>query len=785
MANDEIYQDYKIVPWACDSQTVLSNSELEQGYKEVEHNTMTVKFRIDDDTNTYLIAWTTTPWTLPANMALAVNPSLTYYETIDSEGCHCISLKKTEPSLPISGHKLVGLKYRHPFISGKVCQVYGDNFVRGDTGTGIVHIAPAFGIDDYALWKKSMALEPIICHVNPDGSFNAAAPDLLRGINLLDRNFKTVNSLIHAHLTSAGANYENQSFKDSGFTHQYPHNWRTGKPLIYMFRHSWFVKTTGLKLRQVNKEEVTWYPSNIKEGRFGQWLDGGKDWAISRERFWGTPLPFYRDADNNVSFQVPQYYHKPGSDTPIVKDRVIWKRTSEVLDCWFDSGAMPFAAYEKFQPADVICEGIDQTRGWFYSLMVIGVALTEHTPFKAAICLGHVLDKNGVKMSKSKKNAVDPWEVFEREGADAVRWYMLKTPIGQSLLWNEAEVKKVNQTFFNRLLSSLDFYEQQQNPDKPHRSSNGSKDATDIWMMARLHSVVNSVSQYLEDYEFAKAIEAIELFTNDLSNVWIRTNRSRFLADGAHVPNGILKNCLKTLTLLIAPLAPMLAEHVWYRLCPENIVYGSMGSVHATDWPKPEDNTWDAFSKNIVILEAMKEARQVITEGLKQRDKRNIRLRQPIKAVRVPRNINPQLIQFVKTELNVKDIIVDAKGESVEMDFNLTDELVAEGMARDLMRAIQVRRKDLGLKRGEPIRIVLEVDKKTRSMLEPHMSELMLSVTCGDLRYKEVADTASPIVMEVTKMEPANPDGYKEFGKATTKLTSAEIAKVILTNRVG
>jgi isoleucyl-tRNA synthetase len=662
-----IYQSKKIVHWACDSGTVVSNAEAAQGYRKVNHLALSVLFPLKDS-KASMLAWTTTPWTLPANMALAVNPELVYYRcqmsgkefyTANSNGAFVID--------SVKGSDLIGKEYTHPF-TGETCKVLGAHFV-GEKGTGIVHIAPAFGADDYALWQEQMSGVPIKCHVSPDGRLTT--PNWLKGVNLLANNFEEVNAKITEYLLK-----KDILWNPSYLEHEYPHNWRTGKPLIFYLRPSWYVDVSKLKLLEVN-DKVNWYPENVKEGRFGDWLRGGVDWAISRERYWGTPLPFY---GNEV--KVPPDVHKPEADEPV--DGV--KRTPEVLDCWFDSGAMPFAAFDEYKQADVVCEAVDQTRGWFYSLLVIGAALKGEAPYKNVVCLGHILDKNGHKMAKSKGNSVDPWTMFDRYGADAVRWWMASNTVGHSLTFTEDVLKKVIQTFTNRLWNCYSFYQTYAKIENPTLRC-GNLKPIDKWLEVRLQDTINLCVAAYEKYALSDVVATINKFIDDLSNVWIRSNRNRFWnTDDDQTDQEafyLLYTCLTDVCKLIAPIAPFMSEYIWGKI--------NDGSVHLQDFPKPQrisdDDLW--------LMAEMGSALEVLAVGHAKRDEAGIKVRQPLRVLYVPKMYNfPHFENLVKEELNVKEIV--KCDQDIHLNVYLDEELILEGIARDFVRAVQVARKKAG-----------------------------------------------------------------------------------------
>jgi isoleucyl-tRNA synthetase len=768
-----IYRASKVVPWACDSGTVMSNHEVALGYKEVIHRAAWVKFKLCDDMNS-IVAWTTTPWTLPSNMALAVNPDLDYkFCRHDGQEGGMYSLWQHGPVVKtVKGRDLVGQEYYHPW-TGEHCIVVAADFVTADRGgmphSGVVHIAPAFGQDDYEVWQKQLSHMPIKCHVDPDGTFNDQAPECLRGTNVLHSNFETANRAMEKELAKKGLlvsewgqflKYDKEEETFHSVTHQYPHNWRTGKPLIYYLRPCWYVAVNKYRDKLIAaNEKVEWFPGWVKNGRFGEWLKGNVDWAISRERFWGTPLPFFTVGSPNQSaegplqderrFEVmlPSAAHRPEADarldvifTPPLESElpaVEWVRTPEVLDCWFDSGAMPFAAFDEYKQADVICEAIDQTRGWFYSLLAIGVALKGEAPYKNVVCLGHLVDKHGQKMSKTKGNAVDPWEMFNKYGADAVRWYMAKVPTGNQITFNEDDLKTVRQVFMNRLWNTYQFLEQYRrimmpwfDPGKYTHSPPPS--AMDQWILSLCNRLLKDCESHYKLYQFSRVVEDVEWFLDQVSNVWVRANRARFSVPhkvGEHYYEDewafyTLRECLLSICFVIAPIMPFMSEYIYQRIeglgrCID--FEGEIHSVHLKDWPKYLYNPlyhwrkdWASPIPESELFQQMQEAQDIIAVGHKLRNSAGIKVRQPLQAIHVPERLRMKHFEeFVREELNVKAVLyfmasTGSPQDVITLNTTLTPQLLAEGSARDFVRAVQVVRKDMGLQIADRIDLVVD-----------------------------------------------------------------------------
>lgn len=738
-----VYKDYKVVPWAWDSETVVSNAEVAQGYKEVTDKSAYVKFKLENS-NTFFLAWTTTPWTLPANCALAVKKDLTYYQCEVGEE-NFISIMELGPVIKTyTGEELSKMKYHRLFdgndhLIEELLPIYCADFVKADK-TGIVHIAPAFGKDDFDLINKQDV--EIICHINSDGRFNHQAPTFLQGKKVAGKTFTTSNDLVIKFLQD-----QNRIWKIEPYTHQYPHNWRTGLPLIYYLRPSYYVATNKIRPDMIAaNQNVNWFPSHIKNGRFGTWLEGNVDWAVSRERFWGTPLPIYYDQDCNYYFDKPQAPHKPEADNN--------NRDESVLDCWFDSGSMPFAAYNSYQQADVICEAIDQTRGWFYTLMVLGTALQNEAPYKNVVCLGHVLDKDGHKMSKSKGNTIDPLQMFEKYGADAVRWYMTRNPVGNNLVFSETDIKNVVQGFTNRLWNTYVFYTTYRDIEKwVPDGFLGKLNKIDKWIITLLNNLSNETNEHFQNYEFWKVCEKVETFVDLLSNVWVRVNRERFWNTSGDFDNNAfmtLQYVLENLCIIISPIMPFMAEHIWRDITKN--AFNRKESVHLTNYPTP----WK-YLDNQSFIPDMEVALKAIQAGRTLRTSLGLKIRQPLASFSTKFKVeNEEFVDIIKFELNVKEILT---GDSeANFDTTLTDELIGEGIARDFARIVQEKRKSLGFIVTDRITLTSDIrNSELKRHLEKHKDDLIEK--CLIVNWKE-----SDIGVHSHKI-----DG-KEFGLVLEKL---------------
>ena len=680
-----IYDGLKIVPWCPRCGTGLASHEVAQGYKEVSVNTVYVPFKLKSQENTYFLVWTTTPWTLIANVSLCVNPDEVYVKCL-SRGHNFIVAKPLADKVlgdeyevveEYKGKDLEYLEYEQlmPFlkVDKKAFFVVCDSYVTMSDGTGIVHLAPAFGQDDYEVGLKYNL--PLLNPVGEDGCYTDGP---WKGRLVVDPELEVE---IIKYLSK-----EDKLFKKQKMVHDYPHCWRCKTPLVYYSKPSLYIKTTAKKQEIIEENnKVHWHPEFVGEKRFGNWLENMNDWAISRNRYWGTPIPLWRcscghdimigsrkelkeKAIEEIGEDIE--LHRPFVDDVHIKCPKcggVMTRVKDVIDCWFDSGAMPFAQYHypfenkelwKTQfPADFIAEGIDQTRGWFYSLMVISVFVTGKSPYKNVLVNELLLDKYGKKMHKSKGNSVEPFSLIEEYGADTIRWYLpYVSPVWTPIKFDEDGLKEVYSKFFNTLKNTYNFFALYANTDEVDARSLKVKyddlEEIDKWLLSKYNKLVKYTTDAYEEYDLNKVVRSITDFVSeDLSNWYIRRNRRRFWA---HDLDTSKKAVYKTtydvlvgLTKLIAPVVPFISEEIYTALTNKE-------SVHLAKFPKCDDKLIDEK-----IEEKMDLVRDLISLGRNVREETKIKVRQPISEAILDgknKNIIGDLTELIKEELNVKEI---------------------------------------------------------------------------------------------------------------------------------
>lgn len=979
-----LYKDYKVLPWCPRCGTALSSHELAQGYQDVKDLSVYVKFKIKGAEDTYLLAWTTTPWTLPGNVGLAVGRDIEYVKV--KSGGEFFILAKHRLSIlsemfevveEMTGEKLIGLEYEplYPYLAEKITgsekekmsnayKVYEAGFVNITDGTGIVHTAVMYGQDDFVLGTE-VGL-PKFHLVDVTGHF-IEGTDFLAGRFVKDEE---VAIDIIKDLAGRGI-----LLKKESYVHSYPFCWRCKTPLIYYARDSWYIKMSALKDKlMAENAKINWEPAHIKDGRFGEWLRELKDWALSRERFWGTPLPiwvaedgdrivvdsydtlrknvkksgnkyfvmrhggtegnlkevvsFGAQADDNLTkdgieetnkkakglksekidliisspftrtketaeivrvtlglknshviyddrlqeinpgefdgkswheyhkhiystgsdwfdhkikggeslrdvykriteflFEIEEKYkgkniliithggpawvafvasgmhlpekkeyqvanshvfvpdfkrfvnsefrelpfmpfphnadfeldpHKPYIDEIILeRDGKEYKRVKEVMDVWFDSGSMPFSQdHYPFEnkdfvdkggyPADFISEAIDQTRGWFYTLLAIGVLTGKGTPYKNVICLGHLLDKDGKKMSKSVGNVVDPWEMIEKYGVDTLRMWMFSvTQPGDSKNFDEKTVTEVHRQVFGLLYNVLAFYELYRDEKIENNIYPKSKNILDEWILEKLNILITKTGEYLDNYKLMEPARLTRDFMDDLSTWYVRRSRDR-IKDGDVEAKQTLYFVLKNIAKVLAPFAPFTAEDIWQKLKTDK----DAESVHLESWPSLEKSFWQTIfggKKESKVIEEMEMVRDIVTKALQLRQKANIKVRQPLASLKLKiKNEKParagglkiEYADIIKDELNVKEVVEDKNiSEEIELDTNLTPELKLEGDYREFLRGVQDMRKKKGLMPAD--KIGLEISGSAEKLVKPFIEDFKKTAGVEKVEFKD------------------------------------------------
>ena len=700
-----LVQDHRVAPYCPRCGTGLSDHELSQGYETVTDPSVYVRFPVTSgklkELNASLLVWTTTPWTLISNTAVAVNAEVDYVvvKVIKDETNEVLVVAEallskldgeTEILSRYKGAELERITYQRPF---EVVEIPNSHFivladyVTTEDGSGLVHQAPAFGADDLKTCRAYNL--PTINPVTPDGHFEAGLT-LVGGLF-----FKEADKPIVKDLKQRGLLYKHQPYE-----HQYPHCWRCHTALIYYAQPSWYIRTTSIKDALIRENQKTdWHPETIKTGRYGDWLNNNIDWALSRNRYWGTPLPIWRCenkheiaigslkelgslANQELSDLDP---HRPFVDDikfPCAECGSEMVRVPEVIDCWYDSGAMPFAQWgyphkpgsaEKFQnsyPADFICEAIDQTRGWFYTLMTIGTLVFDQSSYKTVLCLGHILDKDGRKMSKHLGNVLEPMALMDQHGADAVRWFMLAagSPWAARRVGHDAiqeVVRKTLLTYWNTI-SFMSLYARASEFDLSQAPKQISRPIMDRWILSELQILIREVDKAFADFDSQTAGRLIATFIDDLSNWYVRRSRRRFW-DGDPAALSTLHECIKTLTQLMSPMVPFITEHVWQELI-KPVESEVSASVHLTSWPEINEQLIDEILREQVAL-----TRRIVELGRAARAESSVKIRQPLGRALIAAsgwaNLPGDMRDQIADELNVLELedIANASGDLVSV----------------------------------------------------------------------------------------------------------------------
>lgn len=761
-----LYEGRKAMHVCPRCETTLSNFEVAQGYADVTDISVYVTPKVTSGrfTGDKIIVWTTTPWTLPGNVLLAVKPDMTYLVVGHEEQRFLVGKSLVEAVFKdkeyvvieeVPGTALVDATYEplFPFFRDHAgaFRVVAADFVTDTDGTGIVHIAPGYGEDDMKLGEQ-LGVKPIV-HVLMNGQFVPEVEDALDAegyaVKGVPMKAKGEYSKVDIEILKALA-HQGKLFKKEKITHSYPHCWRCDTPLLNYATSSWFVRVSEMRddLVRLNGD-INWVPDNMKEGRFGKWLEGARDWAISRSRYWGTPLPVWKAEDDEVLVvgsvaeleaytgkKVTNLHKHIVDDLVIEKDGKTFRRIPEVLDCWFESGSMPYAQlHYPFEhkddfsarfPAQFIAEGQDQTRGWFYTLHVLANALFGKPAFENVVVNGIVLAEDGKKMSKRLNNYPDPMEIMEKYGADAVRYYLVSTPVvrAENLRFSEAGVDEVSKKFITILRNVMAFYQLYAEHDD-WRTPSGAH-VLDAWILARLNETLAAQTTSMEAYELADAARVLQSFVTDLSTWYVRRSRDRMKKDGDDRLEALatLRTALDTFAKMLAPFMPFLAETL-YQDIRGNFVDETRASVHLESWPVPISLP-DGISDT--VLGKMGEARAVVSRVMDIREQAGRPVKQALASMRITipsGEMSDDYLRVICDEVNVKEATVQKGDLKVDVDLTLTPALMREGMAREVTRRVNGLRKDAGLTIADRIDVkIWSASPEVKTMFDEHVDVL-------------------------------------------------------------
>lgn len=761
-----LYEGKKILLYCPRCETPLANAEIamDNSYKQVTEKTATAKFKLKNETNTYVLAWTTTPWTLIGNVALAINPTLPYLKIRVGKEFYILAKDRlseiTEPFElveEIQGKKLLGKEYETLYSHETKKKGYyiidGGDQVTSEDGTGIVHMA-VYGEFDYEMIKKYDL--PVIQHVGSHGKI-IKGPEKFVGEWFKKADAKVIEDLQERNLLLHAKSY----------THPYPHCYRCDTPLFYNAVDSWFVDIQKIKSKLLhNNKDINWYPEHLKDGRFKNTVESAPDWSISRNRFWATAIPVWKctscshmevigsvkELQQKATSKVPDNVdlHKHIADTielKCSKCKSTMRRIPEVIDCWFESGSMPYAAvhypfenkeaFEKTYPADFISEYVAQVRTWFYYMHVMGTVLFNKAPFKNVVVTGTILAEDGSKMSKSKNNFPDPQKIFDEYGADALRFYLMNSPLmrAEDINFNETSLKDVYRKVIVITTNIRTFYELF-GKDNKKLDNQSSEHILDRWIISKTNKLIKNVTHALDDYDTLKSGQEIAQFIDDLSTWYVRRSRDRFKSEDKKEREEAIQTlafALNNLAKVMAPVTPFIAEEIYSVFKHANPKLPE--SVHLTDWPR-----FDNEIINERLEHDMNQVREVVSMALEKRESAKIPVRQALAKLTVTGlELAKEYGEIIKEELNVKEVQFKAGKEiSVELDTNITKELLLEGVVREFVRKVNDYRKEQGLTIHDKITLQIQTEEPVfTEALKKHELDIKKAVQASSIKVEK------------------------------------------------